>query len=455
VASRHRLSRRARFIGTICVLVSLVLLSVATVVDLRTRDSLHQAERQLAQTRTQLRQTGSQLVATRSSLATATTTGQTLATAVGSTNQELEVNNQSLTEENNSLFIANLDLTALHTCLSGVATAYQGLASSNLPGAVSAITAASSSCLSVEGGGNSGLSYPYDFPDPSVLNVNNTYYAYATNSAAGNIQIITSTDLTHWTAVGDALPHPPSWADPGTIWAPSVVQLGGNYVLYYTAGYALTGKQCISVAVAGSPEGPFVDNSQAPLVCQLTLGGSIDPSAFVDPSGNVYLDWKSVGAGGQPATLWAQQLSPDGSSLVGNPSMLLQPSQSWEDGVVEAPDMFWLNGERYLFYAGANWNADSYAIGAAGCSGPLGPCTRVSGQPIFSSQADIVGPGGPTAFWNSAGTAEIAFAAWLPGAIGFPNSRVLFIRPLKVVNGVPTICAPPGAAANQANPAPC
>ena len=54
----------------------------------------------------------------------------------------------------------------------------------------------------------SGLVYPFDFPDPDVILVGQTYYAYATNSVAGNIQIIDSTDLTHWTAVGNALPSP-------------------------------------------------------------------------------------------------------------------------------------------------------------------------------------------------------------------------------------------------------
>ena len=83
------------------------------------------------------------------------------------------------------------------------------------------------------GGTKSGLVYPFDFPDPDVILVGQTYYAYATNSVGGNIQIIDSTDLEHWTAVGNALPNLPSWAIKGSTWAPSVIQIGGQYDLYY------------------------------------------------------------------------------------------------------------------------------------------------------------------------------------------------------------------------------
>src|SRR5437868_4514274 len=51
-----------------------------------------------------------------------------------------------------------------------------------------------------------------DFPDPDVLKVGDTYYAYATNSDNLNIQTVRSTDLVHWDLVGDALPRLPAWA---------------------------------------------------------------------------------------------------------------------------------------------------------------------------------------------------------------------------------------------------
>ena len=216
--------------------------------------------------------------------------------------------------------------------------------------------------------------------------------------------------------------------------------------MYYSAGFATSGKQCISAAVATQPEGPFVDSSAFPIVCQLDLGGSIDPSPYIDTTtGTAYLDWKSQGAGGQPPTLWAQQLGPSGTQLLGSgPSPLLQPSEAWEQGVVEAPTMSDVAGQTDLFYSGASWQGSDYAIGLATCRGPLGPCTKPGSGPFFGTQGNIVGPGGPTIVGDSQGGLWLAFAAWLPNEIGYPHSRVLFVRRLNVVNGVPSV----GAAGN-------
>ena len=59
------------------------------------------------------------------------------------------------------------------------------------------------------------------------------------------------------------------------------------------------------------------------MICQPT--GSIDPSPFVDPAtGNAYLIWKqNDGGSAGPATIWSQQLSANGLSLVGSPSELM------------------------------------------------------------------------------------------------------------------------------------
>jgi len=57
-----------------------------------------------------------------------------------------------------------------------------------------------------------------DFPDPDVLLVGGTYYAYATQPLDGsvNVALATSTDLRTWTVeVMDPLPELPSWATNG------------------------------------------------------------------------------------------------------------------------------------------------------------------------------------------------------------------------------------------------
>jgi beta-xylosidase len=292
----------------------------------------------------------------------------------------------------------------------------------------------------VNGDGADGPVYPFDFPDPFVLRFGSTYYGYATNSAEGNIQIIASTNLTEWTAVGNALPHLPSWAETGGTWAPSVLQVGGTFVLYYSAVVAGFGggEECISAATSGSPTGPFVDNSTAPLECQSP--GSIDPSPFTTANGISYLQWKSNAGGGQPAALWSEQLDAAGTGFAPGTTAteLMTANASWESGIVEAPDLVLANNRYYLFFSGNNWNSADYAIGVALCSGPLGPCSTLT-TPILQTGSSMSGPGGETLFVDGSGNLWMGFAAWLPGSVGYPHSRELYLRQLSFSGTTPVL----------------
>ena len=71
-----------------------------------------------------------------------------------------------------------------------------------------------------------------DFPDPSVIKVGNTWYAFGSQSLYDNtnihIQVATSQDFSTWTLSSgtDALPNLPSWAsNDGNVWAPDVNQI--------------------------------------------------------------------------------------------------------------------------------------------------------------------------------------------------------------------------------------
>ena len=405
--------------------------------------AVHRSEgHALESARTMLADTDSTLAARTQAQRVDATHQQTLQDAVSVELQLLGTAQLSLNQWNVSTYLEGLDIGHLQTCLTGVQQAYGQIAAHDNDQAASDLSGVSGACLTVDGSSSDGLVYPFDFPDPFVLRVGGDYFAYGTNSVGGNIQIIESTDLLHWNALGNALVSLPKWALAGATWAPSVVQLGSTYVLYYSAIVAGSGggEMCISAATATQPQGPFADTSATPVVCQPSLGGSIDPSPFVDVNGTPYLQWKTNGTNNQPARLWSQQLAPTGMAVVGSgPTELLTADLGWERGVIEAPDLVVTSGRYLLFYSGNNWDTADYAVGVASCSGPLGPCTEPWTQPILSGDASEVGPGGESVFADGSGSLWITFHAWLPNGVGYPHSRELYVRSLNVSGSEPVV----------------
>jgi len=280
-----------------------------------------------------------------------------------------------------------------------------------------------------------GARFPYDFADPFVLRAGDAYYAYSTNAGAGDIQVIRSTDLVSWRLVGNALGGLPAWAAPGATWGPSVLAHDGGYVVYYTVREAVSGRQCISRAVASSPAGPFLDDSAGPLVCQRALGGSIDPSPFVDADGRAYLLWKAEGAGGSAQTLWSQELTADRLGLAGTAQPLLSVDRSFEHGVVEAPSMVREGGTYFLVYAAADWNSRRYVTAYATCAGPAGPCTKPADGRVLGSGSRLAGPGGVELFRSRDGALWAAFHAFSEPNVGYPSSRYFHVAPVRVTAG--------------------
>jgi len=358
--------------------------------------------------------------------------------------------------------------------------------------AVSSIEMATAPAASAAGW---GPVHAGDFPDPSVLQWNGSYYAFATQNFAAasqtiNIQESTSPDGVHWTqSNADALPQLPSWAEVGNTWSPSVAYdaTANHFVMYYTATQASTGDQCIGVATAPatSPLGPYTDSSSAPAVCQNGIdvgdtvdngnyGGSIDPDIFTDPSsGQSWLLWKSDGnhiALGQ-TSIWSVPLTSSLLPVAGaNPILLLDDDQSWQGGVIEGPDMYFRpatggGGTYYLFYSGGMFGTSTYGIGWATCSGPSGPCSdRTTSNPLLTTAAGMSGPGGPDVYTLPSGQPVTAFAAWQGSTIGYLSCgiRPMYLADLTFDTGnapsTPSLTPDPGGgtspAANPTCPGP-
>jgi beta-xylosidase len=282
--------------------------------------------------------------------------------------------------------------------------------------------------------------YAGDFPDPFVVRVGGTYWAYATGSAGRNLQVINSPDLKTWSKVSDPLPTLGSWETTGLTWAPGVLPVGSGYVMYYTAHQKASGRQCISVATSSTPGGPFTPAGSGPLVCQLDHSGSIDANPYV-ANGVAYLLWKSDdNASGGTTRLWGQRLSANGLSLVGSPTQLLVQDASWQSPIIEGPSMVASGSSYFLFYGANQWDTANAAIGYATCQTPLGPCSNASRRvPWMKSHGAALGPSGPANFATADGTQKIAYHAWTGPGVGYQNGgvRSLWIDTLRFVRGRP------------------
>ena len=159
-----------------------------------------------------------------------------------------------------AVFVVGLHEREIDECLDGVDGATGAIRSGDDAGAVASLRAAAPAC-STSLTATTGARFPFDFADPSVLRVGDTYYAYSTNAGVGDIQVIRSGDLSSWEIVGNGLGALPPWAAANRTWAPSASSIGGTFIVYYTAQDRATSRQCISRADGSSPEGPFYDGS--------------------------------------------------------------------------------------------------------------------------------------------------------------------------------------------------
>jgi beta-xylosidase len=287
-------------------------------------------------------------------------------------------------------------------------------------------------------------SWPGDFPDPFVLRSEGGYTAYGTNVAGRHLPLLSSADLGEWADAGNGLPRLPRWASVGFTWSPSVLARPGYVVLYVTVREPRSGRQAIAVAASPSPRGPFEPDDSGPLMFQVDLGGSIDPSPFVDADGQAYLLWKAdANARHRPASLWAQRLADDGLSLTGPATQLLKVAlPGWEDPLIEAPCMVRHGGRYYLFYSGGRWASASYGVGYATAPHPLGPWTRVSERAAwFCAGSDVSGPGGQELFEDATGQWWMAYHGWDPARVTYRARGVRSLRMARVtfVDGCPVV----------------
>lgn len=272
--------------------------------------------------------------------------------------------------------------------------------------------------------------WPDNFPDPQVIvtgrDGDQAYLAIATNAGGCNVPTLWSSDLQTWRAGDDALPALASWTLPGKVWAPEAARFADRWVLYYTTRGPEDGRQCISVATAERPEGPYRDVSEAPLVYEDEAGGSIDASPFTDTDGQSWLTWKNDGnAVGVDTWISIQRLASDGLSLLGEPVRLIKQDLAWEGHLVEGSYLWHRDGRFHLFYSANAFASADYAVGHAVAEAPDGPYLK-DPDPILVSNEVAAGPGHCTLF-EQGGRTWMVYHAWQPGAVGQAPGRSLWL----------------------------
>ncbi|KAF2688146.1 glycoside hydrolase family 43 protein [Lentithecium fluviatile CBS 122367] len=318
-----------------------------------------------------------------------------------------------------------------------------------------------------------------NFPDPALFRVNETWYVYGTNSAAGiieskvhgqvkyfgvaNVQLATSTNLLEWTLTSDpqgplqglgewaAKDMMPAEADNtvevrrANVWAPEILQRpDGRFVLYYSATAASAADSavhCVGAAISDDPTGPF-EPEESPIACPIEEGGAIDPGAITDSDGSIYLAYKIDGnlrgLGGECGNMMfpqratpivLQKLEEDGITLSGAPVTILD--RTFNDGpLVEAPVVARSEeGVYFLFYSsGCTWNP-SYNVKYATSTSITGPYTRASEPLLQTGSWGLLAPGSPTV-WQDDSKWYMAFHARLFTDVG--GIRGLYMTGLKL-----------------------
>jgi len=176
--------------------------------------------------------------------------------------------------------------------------------------------------------------------------------------------VFSSSDLVHWADHGVIVSQDKTpWVKPASysMWAPECVFRKGKYYFYFPStprdssrGRGFT----IGVAIADSPQGPFVPEAQP-----IRGVHGIDPNVFIDKDGQAYLYWAQ-------GNLYAAKLKENMLELASDPVVL----QGLPDkGLKEGPFLFERNGIYYLTYPHVRNRTE--CLEYATSDNPLGPFT--------------------------------------------------------------------------------
>ncbi|MDQ3812679.1 MAG: family 43 glycosylhydrolase [Armatimonadota bacterium] len=221
--------------------------------------------------------------------------------------------------------------------------------------------------------------------DPSIVEIDGTFYCYATTDGwgrgletSGTPVVWKSQDFLNWSFSGSLFP--PDFD--AKYWAPSApIYKDGRYYLFPT----LNGR--ITALVSDSLEGPFraldgkdINKTSGWRQFPITVGHPIDAEIFRD-DGSYYMAWSQR---------YIARLKPDFSSFDGDPTLI----RTKRGGYSEGPCLFKRKGIYYYLYTLGGDEAYQYAYMMSRTS-PLGPWDAPEQDIIATTdrKEGVFGPG--------------------------------------------------------------
>jgi beta-xylosidase len=215
------------------------------------------------------------------------------------------------------------------------------------------------------------------YADPEVHIFAGEYWIFPTYSAPYAQQTFldafSSRDLVTWVKH----PHVLDTANVGwarrAVWAPSIIEKGGWYYLFFGANDIQNDRQQggIGVARARSPAGPFKDYLGKPLIDAFHNGAQpIDQVVFRDLDGAYYIaygGWRHCNIARLNDDFTGLVPFPDGSTF----------KEITPTGYVEGAYMLVKDGKYYFMWSEGGWTGPDYAVAYAIGTSPFGPFERV------------------------------------------------------------------------------
>ncbi len=249
-----------------------------------------------------------------------------------------------------------------------------------------------------------------DLADPMMFRETNSSTGGATYYLAGtSLSRFKSQDMVHWQRLSNwsSVNQAKNWPGSGNlpisgVWACELIKKAPTYYLYFSAVKPSGDKRVVYVATSSNVEGTFT--IQPTPVVELATNNAIDPHPFLDPASGSYYLYYTQDQGTDPqhiARIYGMRLSDDllGLRSGTSPSLCLEAqTQSWEYRWLEGPSVREHNGYYYLFYSTQCYCGESYSVGYATASTPLGGAwTKYAANPVLkldsSALGKVSGPG--------------------------------------------------------------